>query len=512
MPEPIDYARRLARGTAVVFLGLVAAHLIGLFLRMFFARTLSLTEYGLLYGVLTLVTFFTIFRDLGLPPALVKYIPEFIAKKRPHEVKSLIATTVLPQAVSGFIIATCLFLFSDQIASTFFQTEAASVILKILGVWFFFTGFYVLFQATFHGLQRMDVYATMEFTNIFLVLIFALPLVGILGHGIGGAASAYVLASLAMLSFGLLLFKTCPQIFREKASVSKPLAKKLFTFASPVFVHGIMGVVVAHTSTLMLTAFRSLDEVALYQAALPITQLIVYLPGAVSIVFFPMVSEMWAGPSKKYLLPALHFLTKFSLILTLPLALVFIAFPDIVLRLLFGSNYVAGATAFQILTVAMVILAFCKIMSTTVAGIGKPGILMKCSFLSGCFLIAGSLLLVPAYGIQGAAIALASTLMFGFLLLSYYVKKLTTFTVPILSLIKMLVGAVLTLILIFFLKSILVLPVWPEAFAVMIPSFVFYGMWILTTKAITRDDLRLIAQVVPMPKWLVRFASKIVKG
>jgi hypothetical protein len=76
----------------------------------------------------------------------------------------------------------------------------------------------------------------------------------------------------------------------------------------------------------------------------------------------------------------------------------------------------------------------------------------------------------------------------------------------------MLVGAALTLVLIFFLKSILVLPAWPEAFVVVIPSLVFYGMWILTTKAITRDDLKLIAQVVPMPKWLVRFASKIVKG
>ncbi len=511
MPEPIDYARRLARGTAVVFTGFIVAHVIGLFMRMFFARALSLTEYGLLYGVLIFVSFFTIFRDLGLPPALVKHVPEFIVEKRSHEIKSLIATAAFFQAVSGFIIATLLFLFSDQIASTFFRTEAASVLLKILGVWFFFTGFYTIIHATFHGLQRMNVYATMEFTNIFLILILALPLVGILGYGVKGATSAYLLASLAMLSFGLLLFKTWPQSFGGKASVSKPLAKKLFTFATPIFVCCIMGTVVAHTSTLVLIAFRSLDEVALYQAALPITQLIGYLPGAVSIVFFPMVSEMWAGPSKKSLLLALHFLTKFSLILILPLALVFIAFPDIILRLLFGSNYVAGATALQILTVAAVILAFSKIISTTIAGIGKPGIVMKCSFL-GCFVIVGNLLLVPAYGIQGAAIAQVLYFILSISFLSYYVKKLTTFTVPILPLIKMLVGAALTLVLIFFLKSILVLPAWPEAFVVVIPSLVFYGMWILTTKAITRDDLKLIAQVVPMPKWLVRFASKIVKG
>ncbi len=56
----------------------------------------------------------------------------------------------------------------------------------------------------------------------------------------------------------------------------------------------------------------------------------------------------------------------------------------------------------------------------------------------------------------------------------------------------------------------LVLPLWREAFAVMIPSLLFYGVWILATKAITKEDLRLIARIVPMPRWLAKAAEKIV--
>ena len=92
----------------------------------------------------------------------------------------------------------------------------------------------------------------------------------------------------------------------------------------------------------------------------------------------------------------------------------------------------------------------------------------------------------------------------------YYARKLVKFTVPASSLLKTLVGGVLTLLLIFGLKSILVLPPWPEAFAVVIPSLVFYGVWILATKAITKDDLRLVAWIVPMPRWLVRAAGRFV--
>jgi hypothetical protein len=39
----------------------------------------------------------------------------------------------------------------------------------------------------------------------------------------------------------------------------------------------------------------------------------------------------------------------------------------------------------------------------------------------------------------------------------------------------------------------------------------FYGVWILATKAITKDDLKLIARIVPMPGWLVRVAEKIIR-
>jgi len=43
-----------------------------------------------------------------------------------------------------------------------------------------------------------------------------------------------------------------------------------------------------------------------------------------------------------------------------------------------------------------------------------------------------------------------------------------------------------------------------------IPSLVFYGVWVLATKAITKDDLRLIARVVPMPGWPVRVAGRFI--
>ncbi len=44
----------------------------------------------------------------------------------------------------------------------------------------------------------------------------------------------------------------------------------------------------------------------------------------------------------------------------------------------------------------------------------------------------------------------------------------------------------------------------------MVPSLAFYVVWILVTKAVTKEELLLIARIVPMPGWLVRAAEKVV--
>jgi O-antigen/teichoic acid export membrane protein len=121
------------------------------------------------------------------------------------------------------------------------------------------------------------------------------------------------------------------------------------------------------------------------------------------------------------------------------------------------------------------------------------------------------LLLIPPYGIEGAAVASLCSFLLGVLILFHYTKKFVKFTTPVLSLFKTLIGGVLTLLLILGLKFAIVLPPWPEAFAVVIPSLLFYGVWILATKAITKDDLELIARIVPMPRWLVKVARRFVR-
>ncbi|MGC8816323.1 MAG: flippase [Candidatus Hadarchaeum sp.] len=510
VPDAKEYAKRLIKGSAIVFVALIGSQLVAFLLRMFLARSLTVAEYGLFYAVFTFVSFFGLFRDLGFGSALAKYIPEFNVKKRFGELKSSIAFTLAFEAALSLLIVALLYIFSGQLASGFFKAEAAAPIIQVLAVWFFVLTF-TLFLSVFQGFQDMPVYALLQFLRNFLVLILAVIMVGYFGFGVTGVALAYLieLSVVVVLAF-LLLRRRYPFIFRAKTSVTKPLIKKLSFFALPVFLGGLGGLIIGYMDTLMITGFRTLSEVGFYQVAQPVSHFLWYFPTALVTVFFPMVSEFWARREEKLLSGALRLLVKFSFIAIIPGALVFIAFPEIVINLLFGPRYLAGATALQILSATAVPYTLFMIMSSTMQGIGKPIVSTKVVGAMAILNFFGNWALIPLYGIEGAAATTLVSYVLGTGLLFYYSKRIMRFTAPASSLAKTILGGILTLFLIFGLKSVIELSPWVEAFVVIVPSLVFYIVWILATKAVTREDLELIARIVPMPRWLVRAAGKVV--
>ena len=512
MPEPKVYARRFVKGSVIVFTALIASAFVGVLLRKFLGLALGVTEYGLFYAVFALISFFTLFRDLGLGTALVKHIPEFEVKKQFSEIKSSMLFVTIFHVIFASSIALVLFLLSDQIAIAVFGTEGASPVIKILSIWFLAAGFYIILHRTFLGFQKAAIYATIEFLSIFIVFLLAIAFIGILGFGTEGVALAYLVGALALAMFGLALFmRGYPHILKEKARITKPLVRKLFIFALPVFIGGLGGIILSYMDTLTITVFRTLDEVGLYNAALPTARILQYAPLALATVLLPMISELWARRERKLLEQTLHFLTKFSFMLTIPAALVFIAFPDTVLRLLFSPEFIAGYVALQILAGTMIIITSYTILSYAIVGIGKPFVIAKIVAAMACFNLVGNLLLVPPYGIEGAAVATFASYLLGFFLMFHFALKFIKFTLPTSSLLKTTVGGVLSLLLIFALKSVIALSLWLELFVVMIPCLLFYAAWILVTRALTIDDLRLLKDVVPIPERLIKMARRFVR-
>lgn len=513
MPEPTDYAKRFVKGGTVVFVALVVAGFIGIFMRMFLWRSFGVYDYGLFFLVFELVSFISLFRDLGLNTALAKHIPEFMLKRQFGKVRSSMATVVLIQALVALPITILLFVFSDQVAMAVAGTLNASIIIRILALWFFLMVFYHVFRLAFQGFQDMKTYAIMEVLYILVTFFMVFSLVGIFNFGVEGVAFGFVVSAAILVSSWVAIFRMkYPFIIKDKLRIERPLIKKLLLFAMPLLLSGMGGIVLYHTDTIMIGIFRNPREVALYQTAQPLTFLLSYFTVALCTVLLPMTSELWAKREKKLLNQALHFLVKFSFMFILPAALVFMIFPNIVISSVATPNYLAAALALQILSAMIIVSTLWLILQSLAVGIGQPMITTKTiGAMAGLNFIA-NLLFIPLFGFEGAATTTFISSLAGLFLIAYFLRKFIRFTLPTTSLLKTIVAGGLMVVFIIGLKSVVVLhPWWLEFFVVIIPSLVFYSLLILAMKAIRKRDVDILKGAVPMPKWMVRIVERIAR-
>jgi O-antigen/teichoic acid export membrane protein len=344
-----------------------------------------------------------------------------------------------------------------------------------------------------------------------LPLVFAVVFVG---SGIIGAALSYTIAAILVTFFtGFLCVRSIPDFFGLHTVIDRPFLRDVFSFSLPVFIGSIGSYILSYTDTVVITFFKSLREVAWYQAALPTSQILWIFSSAVGVVLFPLVSEMWAKRETKLLSEGTALLMEFMFILVMPLALIMFAFPEFVLNLLFGPSYVQGAQALQILAVASIFTSLWGVSSIVLSGIGKPKVTTKLVLFAAVFNLVANILLVQHIGIAGVALATLASFIMTFAFSTFFLRKYIDIRIPLVPLLKSTIGGIAMLVIILCLKYILNLNPWVEVFVCLIAGLVFYILFIFLTRTITRSELLLLSKIsVPIPKVIVRIVGKLAKS
>ncbi|MBI4154249.1 flippase [Candidatus Woesearchaeota archaeon] len=500
----MSYAERIIKGSSIIFLMYLAGGIISYILRLFIARNLSVEEFGLLYAILSFVGFLTLFRDLGFGSTLTKFIAEFAARKKLDEIKASIIIVVGVEVVAGIIIAAVVFALADFLSINYFRA-AASLPLKIIAASFAISGF-IAMQYVFQGLEKIRHYAVIEPVRTGLTLAAAVPLIGL---GITGVAYAYLFAAIAT---SILIFGMVTRVFpfmSVKSRVSKKLAKRLVMFSFPVFFTAVGGTVLVYTDTLLITLFLSVSDVGLYQAALPTSQLLWVLVGSVSVVLLPMVSSLYAKKEYKSLENIVSLTTKFSFIAIMPFIIIIMAFPDLVISLLFGGAYLAAAPALQVLALTSLFYALFAIASSSLLGVGRPEVNMKIVSVIAVVDVVLNIIFIPVLGITGAALTTLLSYIIGTLLSIKYLRQSIKFRLRWHDMLKAFIGGVITLGLFMLMKRTLEMNPWVEFIATSIVGIGFYLVFIYTTKAITKEEIKSLTRAGMPIKFLSRLVDRL---
>lgn len=228
-----------------------------------------------------------------------------------------------------------------------------------------------------------------------------------------------VAAGVALLAGGLLLYHYLTSQIPESSAIKSDPA--WLRSALWLLLLALLGLIPQHAGVLLLGVMRGTEEVGLYKAAYQAAWLIPFGLMAVNMAITPTLAQLYASGEMQRLRRVVTAAAGAALFFALPLVLLYLLDGSWFLRFTFGEAFTASARALAILTIGQTVnvatgpVGFVLIMS------GHERLATLSTGASAAANLLLGLLLIPFWGVQGAAVATAFGLITFNLLALYFI-------------------------------------------------------------------------------------------
>lgn len=198
--------------------------------------------------------------------------------------------------------------------------------------------------------------------------------------------------------------------------------------SNPIMLSSVTFYLLSWVSVIILGRYVTESQIGIYNAAYKIGLSVQLFMLTINIIISPRVADLYHREKYEELKKFIHHSTRIIALVTLPVALIILVFNEWLMSF-FGTNFIAGSTALIILTVATFINAVSGNVDQILYMTDNQKIFFKIIIVSLIANIIINLVLIPRYGINGAAIAnLITTILMNFLALMIIKRKLGYFT------------------------------------------------------------------------------------
>ncbi len=401
-----DGLATVTSGTLAVILGSACLVIFTFFSRVLLVRTAA-ADWNSLSIEITLSTVLVSIGALGLPDAVARSLPHAAT---PAEQRTIVRVAVVATLGVGAGIAAGLWIAAPRVAG------ALGIGNLTVGLHFFALAvFFLLVSGVVAGIFRgySDVVPNAVFLQTispglflaFLVLALKLPAVGLTYTS---ALTAYVAANGVTLA-GLVAYlawrlpRVLPPGPREIGA-----GVRLWRFTAPIFVASVLLTVSGLGDTLVLSVDAS-SQVGLYTATLTLARLLPIGVTAAAYIFLPVATRFLRGDNPAAVRRIYVTITKWLLVFSLPLGLLFLLLPGRSLTFVYGASYGHVVLPLQLAVAGAFLATLLGPAYATVIAYGRVGWLALNAGAATAVDVVFALELVPRYGYVGAALAWGSS-------------------------------------------------------------------------------------------------------
>jgi O-antigen/teichoic acid export membrane protein len=408
-----DATRRVAGGAALALAGGGLSFCLTTAYQIAVARALGTAGFGLYVLALAVSSFLAEACDLGLDYGVLRFGAIARGAGDPGRVRAVVQRGLLGAFAAGSLASGLLISAAALVAQAFGKPDMIPLLIP-LALAIPFTGTTEVVRAALRGMGRA---APSVASDSLITPGLRLGTVLVALHVAAGprqVAIAYAITEVVALlaTLGMLL-----RILPRKGRLSgragrgrtKARAPGLFGYSLPMSLNRLLLYTNNQTEVLVLGLLRPAGPVGVFGVARRLSMLVGSLLASISVLFNPMVADLHHKGHHTELDRLFKTATRWLFTFGFPLCLIEIEFSGDLLHV-FGNGFSSGATALAILALGQLV----NIGTGTVAGLiamvgrARMSLLTSVLFLSLSLLL--DFLLIPPWGVLGAAIANATSL------------------------------------------------------------------------------------------------------
>lgn len=462
--------RQIAHNTIIQMIGKVVTTALGLLAIAMMTRYLGVEKFGWYVTAISFLQFAGILIDFGLIPVTAQMLGE-----GQHDRTRLFQNLLAFRFVTAFV---CLCVV-PLIALFFPYPHEVKVAIALSTVSFFAISINQILTGFFQTELKMHLAAFGEFIGR-VVLVAGLWL---LIHFGATFLPIMMLIALSTVAYTLVMLWSAQKYIRLGFQFDPRIWRSIIVKMWPITLSIIFNVVYLKGDILLLSFYRTQQEVGMYGAAYRVIDIVTQIAMLTMGILLPLLAGSFARGAKEEFKANYERAVILMLLLGIPLATGMFVLAEPIMALIAGADFASAAAPLQILSLAVFGLFLGAIYGHTAVALNRQKQTVVIYISAAIFTLAGYLLFIPRSGMIGAAwMSVFSELYVG-VLLFIMIHRFVKLSFPHLYIFKIIVSTAIMGVVIYFFKSL------PVLLTIGIGGVV-YVLALIGTKAISKKTIQ----------------------
>lgn len=405
MEKAVELGKSSATGSFQLFVGVVASTIIMALGTIILARLMTPEDYGL-YSIAFIPSYMAVlFRDWGINSALTKYTAGLRAENKEEQTYEIIASGIIFEAATGFVLSILIISLSGFLASTVFQRPESSFLIATASTIIFAGALVTASQSIFVGFERMELVSLTSICQAIAKTV-ASPILVLLGYSVLGATLGYAISFLVAAAIGLsVLYFSIFRKLRAKAPKTislKTTLKKMLSYGLPLSIASIISGFLAQFYAFLMAIYCADAMIGNYQVATQFATILTFFTTPISTVLFPAFSKINPREESELLKTVFTSSVKYTSFFLIPATMAMMALSKPMISTLFGEKWTYAPFFLTLYVISNLYALFGSLsLGNLLAGLGETRTQMKLSLIT--LGVGGplALWLIPSIGIVG---------------------------------------------------------------------------------------------------------------